>query len=302
MSAKSPYGQPLASALHVGRTPTLLTHTSIADGGIAVSEIRRDVPEYQYSSPVRRENAFLVTLNVREWSKRILWIDDKPVRAQPLPVGTSNIFDLRRKYIGYGVSPFHMLSFYLPRAVLDRIADLDNRRRVDELGHDPSVGLEDPVIRELGIAMHPAFAHPEEANLLFLEHITSAIAAHTVQKYGRGKVPIFEKQLTLTQQSRAKELICSDLRGSISTLDLARECGLTLTGFRRAFSNTIGVSPHRWLLEQRIERAMKLSRYTRLSFATIAFACGFNSERHLARVFVQHLGLTPAAWRSIVIS
>src|SRR6266404_813856 len=32
------------------------------------------------------------------------------------------IFGLRRKYIGYGVSSFHMMSFYLAHSVLNRIA------------------------------------------------------------------------------------------------------------------------------------------------------------------------------------
>ncbi len=301
--ARADYGQQLASALHVGRAPNFVSHGAIDKGDIAVSEIRRDVAEHQYTSPVPHDEAFLITLNIRKWAKRILWIDDKPVRTQPLAAGTTNIFDLRRKYIGYGVSPFHMLAFYLPHAVLDAVADLDESPRVDHLRHDPRGGIDDIVVRELGLSLRPAFERPDEANLLFVDHVTSAVAAHVVHRYGAdGRRRTFESELTPRQVARAQELIRADLNGNITLTRLAGECGLSLTGFRRAFANTVGMPPHRWLLKRRMERAMDLVRHSALALSDVALDCGFQSERHMTRVFVQLVGLTPEAWRATVVS
>ena len=304
MISRIDYGQQLASALHVGRAPSFVSRRAIDKGDIAVSEIRRDLAEHQYSSPVPHDEAFLITLNIREWAKRILWIDDKPVRAQPLAAGTTNIFDLRRKYIGYGVSPFHMLSFYLSHAVLDAVADLDESPRVGHLRHDPCGGIDDVVVRELGFSLRPAFERPDEANLLFVDHVTSAIAAHVVHRYGAadGRRRTFESELTLRQLARAKEVIRADLNGNITLTRLAGECGLSLTGFRKAFASTVGMPPHRWLLERRIERAMDLVRHSALALSDVALDCGFQSERHMTRAFVQLVGLTPEAWRATVVS
>jgi len=294
----------LPSALHVGRTEEHAARTTLNRAGIAISEIKRDQPENQYSSPVPHEDAFLITLNIQEWSKRILWIDDKPVRAQPLQAGTANIFDLRRKYVGYGVSPFHMIALHLPRDVLDCICDQEDVPRIDEMAHDPCNGLDDMVIRELGLTLFPAFQRPDEANILFVDHVTSAIAAHVIQAYGivakREKAP--DMKLAPWQATLVGEIIRSDLSGNLSIGQLARECGLPPSAFLKAFANTMGAAPHKWLLERRIENAMILMRQTSLSLDTIATYSGFCGERHFTRAFAQIVGASPKAWRQTVLS
>jgi len=56
------------------------------------------------------------------------------------------------------------------------------------------------------------------------------------------------------------------------------------------------------LLERRMERAMDLVRHSALALSDVALDCGFQSERHMTRVFVQLVGLTPEAWRATVVS
>jgi AraC family transcriptional regulator len=301
---KSAYGQQLAEALHVDSVKSLITRPILQKSEIAVTEIQRDFPENDYTSAVPQEEAFLVTLNVREWSKRILWIDDRPVPALPLSSGTSNIFDLRRKYIGYGASSFHMMSFYLPRTVLNSIAELEETPCVDEFAHDPCSGIEDVVIRELGFSLLPVFQRPDEANTLFVDHVTTAIAAHVLHAYGPKQTRPAKRLPALTnwQEARVKEILSADLQGNVSVTQLARECEMSLSGFARAFQNSVGVPPHRWLLERRVERAMSIMRQTQRSMDQIARQCGFHDERHFARVFERIVGATPGDWRRIILS
>ena len=301
---KIAYGQHLAQALHAGKTPALVARPIVQKSEIAVTEVRRDIPENDYTSAVPQENAFLVTLNVRDWPKRVLWIDDKPVLALPMGAGSSNIFDLRRKYIGYGVSSFHMMSFYVPRAVLKTVAELDETREIDELAHDPCGGIEDAVIRELGSTLYPAFRRPDEANMLFVDHITTAIAAHVLHAYGAKAHNARSTGLGLSkwQETRVKEVIAAHIDGNVTIAQLARECGLPLTGFASAFASTVGVPPHKWLLERRLERAMTMMRQTTLPLGQIAVECGFTDERHLVRVFSRSVGASPQSWRRANLS
>jgi AraC family transcriptional regulator len=301
---KIAYGQHLAEALHAGRAQTFVTRPIHQKSGIAITEVRRDVPQNDYTSPVPQEDAFLVTLNVRNWPKRILWIDDKPVSAAPLSAGTSNIFDLRRKYIGYGASAFHMISFYVPRHVLDRIAELEEWQRTDELAHDPCNGIEDAVIRELGLSLLPALQRPEEANVLFVDHITAAIAVHVLQVYGTtaGSKKVAALRLSEWQETRVKEIISADLTGNLSVVDLAAACAMSPSVFAAAFANTVGMAPHLWLLKHRVEKAMGLLRQTRASLDQIAQQCGFHDKRHLIRVFTKMIGTKPQDWRAIILS
>jgi AraC-like DNA-binding protein len=262
------------------------------------------VPQNDYTSAVPQEEAFLVTLNIRNWPKRILWIDDKPVSAFPLRAGTSNIFDLRRKYIGYGVSAFRMISIYLPRPVLDKIAELEEKPQVNELAHDPCTGIDDAVIRGLGFSLVPAFQSPEEANALFVDHITTAIAAHVLHAYANAvkRNNIARPRLSKRQEEHVTEIISTDLGGNLSIAGLAVECGMSPSVFTAAFANTIGMPPHKWLLRRRVEEAMILLRETTDSVDQIAGKCGFHDEKHLVRVFGKMVGTKPQDWRRIILS
>jgi AraC family transcriptional regulator len=301
---KVAYGQHLAKALHVGEAKTLVTRPTLQKSEIAVTDVRRDIPENDYTSAVPQESAFLITLNMRDWPKRVLWIDDKPVPALPLEAGSSNIFDLRRKYIGYGVSSFHMLSFYVPRRVLTHIAELDEANDLDEFAHDPCGGIDDPVIRELGFALYPAFQRPDEANMLFVDHITTAIAAHVLHAYSpkTSKPRASAVALTKRQQAQVKEVIFAHLDGNVTVAQLAQACGMPVRVFTDAFTNSLGIPPHKWLLERRLERAMTMLKQTKMSISQIARHSGFTGERHLCRVFSQVIGDSPQEWRRTCVS
>ena len=298
------YGQQLADALHATDTRSFVTHRSLTKAAIAVTEIRRDVPEHNLTSPVPYDDAFIVALNMRDWPKRVLWIDDKPAAALPLAAGASAIFDLRRKYIGYGASAFHLLSFYLPRQALASLAEIEGMKSADDFGHDPCIGVDDRTIRELGLGLNEAFERPAEANTLFVDHVTTALAAHVLSTYGMGwrRPALGQRRLGLWQERRAKELLASQLDGGLSLSFVAKECGLTVSAFRTAFAATVGKPPHRWLLDLRIEMAMRLLRRSNRPLDEIAVECGFVDARHLTRVLGRRFGISPQDWRRVLLS
>ena len=61
------------------------------------------------------------------------------------------------------------------------------------------------------------------------------------------------------QERRAKELLRANLQG-VPLKEVARECGLSVAHFSRAFRRTVGVAPHNWLIEQRIVRSKERLR------------------------------------------
>jgi AraC family transcriptional regulator len=70
-----------------------------------------------------------------------------------------------------------------------------------------------------------------------------------------------------------------------------------VTHFARAFRQSIGASPHQWLLARRIDKAMSLLAGSDLTLAQIALACGFSDQSHLTRVFKVAVGTSPGRWR-----
>jgi AraC family transcriptional regulator len=79
--------------------------------------------------------------------------------------------------------------------------------------------------------------------------------------------------------------------------DLAALVDLSAKHFARAFRQSTGLPPHRWLVNQRIDRARELLGKAELSLAEIALACGFADQSHFTVAFRKATGMTPGAFR-----
>ena len=77
-----------------------------------------------------------------------------------LRAGESCLHDLKRDPRGLLDKPYHVLSFYLPRAALDAIADDANAPRIRDLRYQPGAGINDVTISSLGACCCPPSAIP----------------------------------------------------------------------------------------------------------------------------------------------
>jgi AraC-like DNA-binding protein len=91
-----------------------------------------------------------------------------------------------------------------------------------------------------------------------------------------------------------------NIDSKISLAQLAKECRLSRSHFGRAFKKTLGQAPHRWLLEQRVEKAKGLLFIPKIPISEIALGAGFADQSHFTRVFSKATGTTPGAWRRAV--
>jgi AraC-like DNA-binding protein len=196
--------------------------------------------------------------------------------------------------------PFETIAFKISRASLEAFALEEGIRRIANLSC--AHGILDPTMFHLVRALFPAFLRPQEANTLFMDHVTLAACAHLIERYGDG-VPSAASMaiggLTLSQVNRTKEMLASNLKGNLLIADFARECGISRQHFIRAFKKTVGCTPHQWLQRKRVDQARSLLRYTAEPISEIALKCGFSDQSHLTRVFVGLAGTTPAVWRRL---
>jgi len=269
---------------------------------IAVTELRYEHPQNILSTPPITEDAFLVAVHLRYFPRYTYWENGKAAPVSVLRPGETIIYDIKRQPTFHLNSPFHSVHFYFPRAALDALADEANAPRIGDLHYKPAVSHRDPVLRGMAEALLPLFRTPERVNRLFMDHLMLAVGHHVASLYG-GMRPLTRRALgglTPFQERRAKELLTQNISGDVPLSELARECGLSLTSFSRAFRKSVGVPPHRWVIGRRIELAKTLLRDDPMSLAEIALACGFSDQSHFTRFFTATVGVSPGLWRRTV--
>jgi len=96
---------------------------------------------------------------------------------------------------------------------------------------------------------------------------------------------------------RLREHIDANIEQRISVEALAKLANLSVCYFVRAFKQSVGVTPHDYLIRRRVKRTMELLTGTDLSLSEIALAAGFADQSHCARRFRQHVGMSPRDYR-----
>lgn len=96
---------------------------------------------------------------------------------------------------------------------------------------------------------------------------------------------------------RVCEYIESHLEEKISLDVLSSMAGLSAYHFARAFRQSLGMPPHGYLLQRRLERVKQMIRDSELPLSEIALATGFSDQSHLARHFRRATGMSPSLAR-----
>jgi AraC-like DNA-binding protein len=96
---------------------------------------------------------------------------------------------------------------------------------------------------------------------------------------------------------RVREYIDSNINQRIKVETLAKLVNLSVCYFVRAFKQSTGLTPRKYLTRRRLDRAVELLSATDMPILDIAFATRFADQSHCARRFRQHVGMSPRDYR-----
>ena len=166
---------------------------------------------------------------------------------------------------------FHCLHFYLSRTTLEELADEHHAKRIDTLSW-PHAAV-DETVRHLSLALLAAFENPVTAGNLFVDHVALALSTHFAYAYGGMRAAARDTRPALApwQERRCEELMSDSLAKDLSLGDLAKECRLSVGRFVRAFKQSTGEAPYRWLLKRRVETAKEMPLFSELAIARPPF-------------------------------
>jgi AraC family transcriptional regulator len=237
------------------------------------------------------------TFGVREAEKRCL-------RIVPFPHGTVSLINLALDPTAYPEDMPDCFNFLIPRATFDQLADDHGADRIVELTVSPGIAANDPIVLHLGNCLKPAVERHDGANDQFVDRVTTALNIHFARVYGGMHFPrrLVTGGLAPWQLRLARNTINAHLEEELSLEKLAHECRVSVTHFAKAFARSTGISPHRWLMQRRVDVAKDLMLTTDSSLVEISLKCGFSDQSHFTRVFAEATGETPGRWRQIQLN
>ncbi|NJK66856.1 MAG: helix-turn-helix transcriptional regulator [Oscillatoriales cyanobacterium RU_3_3] len=195
------------------------------------------------------------------------------------------------------VNPAQILHLYLePEFISNFARDRIDPDRVEII---PCFHPHDPLLLQLGLTLKSAVIGSTEIDALYADAAATMLAAHLLRHYSTVAVEM-RKEVNGLSQSKldtAIDYIHAHLDEDLSIDILAKQVQISSYYFARLFKQSVGLTPHAYIVRQRLERAKHLLKTTNLSIAEIAYRTGFCHQSRFSTVFRQYLHTSPSAYR-----
>lgn len=185
------------------------------------------------------------------------------------------------------------LGFHFRPGYLDQFLDPDGGQRIAPIvDHCP------PAIADLLIMIEQELARPGLETRLLVEGLLRAVALMLARHDGgRRDGPSDRIVMTKARLNRVFDFVEDQLDSSIGLVDMAGLAGLSPFHFSRAFKESVGVSPYKYVRSRRLARAQMLLAAGDMPLTEIALACGFANQSHFTAAFTQCTGMSPGNYR-----
>jgi AraC family transcriptional regulator len=194
-----------------------------------------------------------------------------------------------------------VLHLYLSTIAFARLMDDYNLPPVPGRSIRHSCGVQDELINQIGLSLLSEMMCPTTAGRMLVETSSLLLAARLAHSHLETELirsPIKSPhRLDDRRLRRVLAYVEEHLAEDISVADLANVACLSVFHFARAFAATMGVPPHRYVSQRRLESAKEMIATGRASLSEIAIDCRFSSQWSFTRAFRRATGMTPSEYR-----
>jgi len=213
----------------------------------------------------------------------------EPMTAQLMPaqISYSGRWDIASRRIGVMMTPAFLTS-----------AAGASPREVIQL--TPCMCLEGTLTTQLILALYADARAGSPCGSHYGESLVVALATHLARHNAVSRIPRSSRRGGDAASPRLRaacDYIDDNLACNLHLNEIAAVAQLELGQFIRTFKRAAGVSPHQYIMRQRIERGKALLRESKLSIVVVAERCGFSSASHFTNVFRKMTKVTPVEYR-----
>jgi AraC family transcriptional regulator len=163
----------------------------------------------------------------------------------------------------------------------------------------PHWKISDPLILGIGWALKTEIESGGLNGTLYVDALKNALSMHILHRYCAQKPHRrdFECGLDPVKLQIVINYINDYLNRDLHIAELANLVHISPYYFSRLFKQSIGVTPHQYVTQCRIEKAKQLLKKPDLSITYISQQVGFHDQSHFSKTFCKIIGLTPKKYR-----
>lgn len=229
---------------------------------------------------------------------RVTWsVDGNNSKITSLPAGSAFIYSDRNFVWHKRERKSEYINILLEPKFLEQVARESDLSSPIELQH--RLIFPDSTILHVAQLFKSEVLNGGLAGKLYVESLRNLLAVYLLRNHNLTAVKpaIVDGALDTSKLNKIKDFIEDRLHEDLSIAEMAAVVHMSQFHFARAFKTTIGTSPHRYLIQRRMERAKVMLEVTKLSVAEIAYQVGFANQSHFIAQFRKAVGITPKSYR-----
>jgi AraC family transcriptional regulator len=250
-----------------------------------------------FVGPEHAPQAYLINIRLSPPSLLEWWVAGERPRRQLVTPGDVHLTSAGVPMRNRSQKPAEILALSLaPHVVQHVMHEYVGESRL-ELRNQRAI--RDAQILHLGLMLQGELIAGCPGGRLYGESLATALAIHLLQHYTVRplQMPSYHGGLPQARLRLVLEHMQAHLDHELSLAALAAVAQMSPYYFSRLFKQSTGLSPHQYILQQRVEWAKRLLADARLSITDVAQRVGFASQAHLTMVFRQRVGTTPRQYR-----
>ena len=286
VSAKDGTSKPLFASVEPS-----LTSTTCAWTGLLIEKHRLPPVEF----PERIANSHLIALHFRP--AKLEWFLGGHPQTKRMTRGSLDIVPQGTLLGGYSQDETEFLMMALDPSFVERVASEAGKAIPIELVR--YLGIRDPQIEHIGLALKAELETGCPSGRLYGESLAVALAAHLLGKYAAHipKTHSHHAALPAYKLRRVLEYINDNLTEDLTLAEIAHVAGMNPHYLSRAFRQSTGIPPHRYVINCRVEKAKRLLADDELPLVEVGLTVGFQNQSHFTTLFHKLTGVTPKAYR-----
>ena len=169
----------------------------------------------------------------------------------------------------------------------------------DSLELIPTFPQPDPFVYGTALALKQELETDYHGCRLYAETLRESLAVHLLRKYAlqQPQLPDDVGGIAPFKLKQVLDLIGDRLSEEISIEQMADYLDLSPFHFCHQFKKSVGITPHQYVMQQRVDLAKRMLKRQTIPLSEVAFDCGFSNQSHLGRVFKRYTGTTPKRYR-----